>query len=461
MPRPGWQAPRVTVSGRVLPWLLLVGLLVRVAALPLPGTLDVSVWKIWAFDASFTGVTGIYGVGGDPPERAVLRYDGRSTTVDYPPMALHVLAWTGHAYRALWPAFINGPRLTAAVKLPSLLADVALATCLYLCLARHGRLKALRSLMGYWWSPAVILNGAVLGYLDPLCAWPAVAAFLLADRGVWLAAGLVAAVATLTKVQAAVPLVALAAWALESGPAAIRRLSAGALIAAAVLLVPFVAAGAWPNLVQAVGSLAHHDMVSGNACNLWWLYTWIFRALYDLDLGVWGAFTQPVRILALSTVQELGHLSPKPLATALAGAAMAWALWRARRHRRAESFAPREPSMDLAMAAALAAFLVHAYFTLAPAVHENHLYLAVPFSIVAGFALLPYSRVALVLGIIQALNLFVFYGISDGIGWLPPRSATIVDTSVVLAAANVVAFGWHARLFAKLTQVRQHGVADA
>lgn len=40
--------------------------LVRLAVLPLPGTEDVGVWKVWSFAAT-TDLTGMYGIGGDPP----------------------------------------------------------------------------------------------------------------------------------------------------------------------------------------------------------------------------------------------------------------------------------------------------------------------------------------------------------------------------------------------------------
>ena len=45
-----------------------VVLLVRLAALRLPGTEDTWTWKIWMFAAS-SAVTTVYGVGGDPPEK--------------------------------------------------------------------------------------------------------------------------------------------------------------------------------------------------------------------------------------------------------------------------------------------------------------------------------------------------------------------------------------------------------
>ena len=103
---------------------LLLGLFVRIAALPLPGTEDVGTWKIWAFGAS-RNVTHVYGVGGDPPVRGVVKWQTLETTVDYPPAALYELGLVGLAYRRIDPAFADTPALTVAIKLPGLICGIA------------------------------------------------------------------------------------------------------------------------------------------------------------------------------------------------------------------------------------------------------------------------------------------------------------------------------------------------
>jgi len=253
--------------------------------------------------------------------------------------------------------------------------------------------------------------------------------------------------ATLVKAQGALPLVALAVSAACAGWRPAARVVTGAVLVAAVALAPIVLAGGWPNFLISMASLTHHNMVSGNAANPWWIYTWIFRAYYDLDQGVWAAFTQPVRILGLTTVEELGHASPKPLGMILSATAIVWACWRVARAQVAqEDRAARWP-----LAAALGAFIVHAYFMWTVPVHENHLYLAVPLAGLAAVALVPYRRLAWAIGVQQALNLFLFYGISEGLGWLPPRGLTGVDTTVVLAWLSLGVFAWHARVLARVT----------
>lgn len=437
----------MAAPARSLVLLFGLGLTLRLLALPLPGTLDTSIWKIWAFSAANDSPARLYGVGGSPPERRRLGYDGRFTTVDYPPLTLDVLAVVGRVYQRCRPSFPDGPALTVAVKIPSLLADLALACGVFLFARRRHPSEAGRTVRAYWLSPAVLLNGAALGYLDPLCALPATAAFMAAAGGWWWAAGALGAAAALVKAQGAVPMVAVVVWAMCSGWRSAARLVTGAILVGVVGLAPVVLAGGWPNFLISMASLTRHNMVSGNATNPWWIYTWVFRAYYDLDQGAWAAFTQPVRVLGLNTVAELGHLSPKPLGLLLTAGSIAWAVWRvARVYVTHENDDVRWP-----LAAALGAFIVHAYYMWTVPVHENHLYLAVPLALVAAIALGPYRRLAWAIGVQQALNLFLFYGISEGIGWLPPRDLTVVDTTVVLAALSLGVFAWHVRVLALVT----------
>jgi hypothetical protein len=117
-------------------------------------------------------------------------------------------------------------------------------------------------------------------------------------------------------------------------------------------------------------------------------------------------------------------------------AAFAWCVWTARGVR------------DRFLLAGTGAFLVHAYATLAAQVHENHLFAAIPLLIAPAAARPRLRPVMWTLSVIFALNLNLFYGISEYIeGWAVPRTLTIIDLSVVLAAVNCAALVWHARVF--------------
>ncbi|MEO8076221.1 MAG: hypothetical protein ABI818_07830 [Acidobacteriota bacterium] len=405
--------------------------------MPLEGTEDVLVWKTWSYGALAQGVTRLYGVGGQPTERGLVRWGERYTTVDYPPIALAELAAAGAMYRAVSPTFANTRWLTVAVKLPALLAEMALAFLLWRAIGRrYGSSAGQWACLAFWANPAMILAGPVLGYLDPLMALPAVSAIVAASSGFPALSGALLATACLTKAQAVfvAPVVALAIW--NAGAAGrARRASigmAGAAAVSAVTLLPYVVVGAWRNLLQGVGSLLRHDMLSADAANIWWLYTYVMRAMYAVkDLGVWGAWTMKLRILGISTIVKLGYPNPRLLATLAVCGAAAWALWRARR------------SSDTSAMLACAAFIVHAYFVLGVQVHENHLYLAIPL-LAAAAAARPRLR-PLVIGasLVFALNLYLFFGFGRGLP-LPPRNLTIIDSTVLVALANCALLVWHA-----------------
>jgi hypothetical protein len=410
--------------------------------LPLDGTEDVFVWKTWSYGALNQGVTQLYGVGGSPPTRGQVRWGDRVTTVDYPPMALYELAVAGAAYRLFVPSFRNTRWLNVAMKLLPLVAEMALALLLWrIVRRRYGDAASSWATIAFWANPAMILAGPLLGYLDPLMALPALGAVVAVASGWPCTAGALLAIACLTKVQAVfiAPVVALAAWTMGRTRSLSATIAGGVAVAAAVV-APFAFAGAWRNLLQGVGSLLRHDMLSGDAANLWWIVTYVMRAAYAVhDLGTWGAWTMTVRILGVSRVVALGYTNPRPIAAVIVLAAALWALWRVRRAR------------DLAVLLACAAFIVHAYFVLGVQVHENHLYLAVPLLAAAAGAQRELRPVFYGVSAVFALNLFLFFGVGRGFP-LPPRNATVVDTTVLLALVNCALLIVHARRFAGLAR---------
>jgi hypothetical protein len=424
---------------------LLAALLLRAAALPLPGTGDVTVWKIWSHHGSGRGVAQMYGVGGSPPERRVLEFAGTQTVVDYPPLALYELGAAGDLYW-LWShrRFPNSDTLIVFVKLPAMAAEAALVWLLFVVVRRRFSLSTARwAAACYLLNPAAILDASALGYLDPQFVLPAIASLVAAAAGLAPVSGALAASAVLTKAQAifVLPAIALGLW--NSGPPAqrfSRLLAAGAaaLVIAGVVVEPVVLAGGWPNLVQAVGRLAHHDMLSANACNAWWLAGWATRIQHSVhDMGVWNALTAPARILTISRAMEVGMPNPRVIGALLTIAAAAWALWTARSAR------------DVTLLAATGAFIVHAYATLGAQVHENHLFAAVPLLVLASAGRRALRPVCAAVTAIVALNLNLFYGISEGVGYALPRALTIVDATVVLAVLNCAALVWHAAVFSR------------
>jgi hypothetical protein len=430
---------------------IVLGFAIRAVALPLPGTHDVAVWKIWSYGASHDRIGRLYGVGGTPPERRVVTMHGAGTTVDYPPLALAELGAAGRVYRWLNRGdYPDGTALIVALKIPLLIADTAMLALLAFGLVPLvGATRARRGALAYWLNPAILLDGAFLGYLDPLFIAPACASFVAVALGAPFIAGALAAAACLTKPQAIllIPAVAFAAWCTPRVPQgltphasrhALARAAAGGAVTLAAGISPVLIAGALPNFLQAMGRLGQHDMLSANACNVWWIVGYVLRAYYSMhDMGAWAAFTAPAKILGISRVVELGYPNPRTIGLILAGASTAWAVWTARRRR------------DIWIAVALAAFVTHAYATLAAQVHENHLFAAVP---LLGLAAVGRPRLVPAFALVSAifaLNLNLFYGISEDIGYALPRTATVIDATVLLAAVNCGALAWHAAVFSR------------
>jgi hypothetical protein len=419
--------------------LLIAGLIARLACLRFAGTGDVEVWKTWSYGASERIAT-MYGVGGQPPERGVVVWGSRRMTVDYPPGALYGLAIVGRAYRAIDPAFTGGVALTVLVKLSILVADVVLCWSLWRLMRRYSPAAGRCAVLLYWLNPAAMLDGAVLGYLDPWFGALVIAALAAIDRAAFAQAGVALGLAVMTKLQAifAIPVFALMlvhrggpGWLHAAGSAGV---AAGATMA--VLLAPFAWVGALANVRQGVGSLLRHDMLSAEAANGWWIVTWLLRASYAVaDFGAWAAWTMRLRIIGISRVTALGYPNPRPIAAVAAGAVILWAFWRARL---------ASPAIVLA-AGALA---VHAHFVLQVQVHENHLYLAIPL-MAAAAAVLPRLRGPFYLvSAVFFLNLYLFYGFGRDFP-LPSRAFTIVDATVVLSFVNLGALVWHARRFSQ------------
>jgi hypothetical protein len=416
-----------------------------VAALPLPGTGDVVPFKIWSHAASTSGVAQMYGVGGTPPERRLHAWGGWEATVNYPPVALYELALVGLVYGTAFPGFPDSAVLTAGVKLLPLAAEAAIACLLFWAVRRQrpaAPAAARFAALAFWLNPAAIVATPVLGYVDALFALPALGALIAAVFGsAWLSGGLLA-VAVLTKPQAILlaPAVGLALVNRaslrfrRSGLKATLLAAAGAVLASAIVLAPVLRAGAWPNFAQAMLSFGRHDLLSGQAANAWWIVTYLMRAAYAVaDMGAAEAFLSPVRRpLAITRVIELGYPNPRLAATLFTLAVMAWGLWVGRRAR------------DLSTLALVGAWVCYVYFVCALQVHENHFYMIVPLLSLTAAARPEWRALFWLLSAGFALNLNLFYGFGDRVGFALPRTLTGIDATVWLSAANVAALAWFA-----------------
>jgi hypothetical protein len=285
----------------------------------------------------------------------------------------------------------------------------------------------------YWLNPAVLMI-TTLGYFDPFLALPAVAALVAASYGrPWFAGALLSA-AVLTKPQGVLiaPAVALALW--NSGEDARARLAAAAAAAGlttAIVVAPMVAAGTAWYMVRSVAVLAGHDMLSALAFNAWWVVGYLLEATAMRGHG-WRAmlFAHPGVFTHADALARGFYPHPRIVGTLMLGAAAGWALTTAFRAR------------DLALHAALAAFLVDAYFTLSVQVHENHFVLVVPLLVLAAALRRRFAPVLAALSVSFALNLYLTMG-WHGEGPIDAAIAiTGVDATLLLALANCGLCGW-------------------
>lgn len=436
-----------SVSKTVLA-LLLAGAIVRALLLPLPGTPDVQTQKLWSFGAAYD-LAGVYGVGGHPPERRFIKWQGIAGAVDYPPLALWELGWVGRLYRFFDLTYSNTSLLTMFIKIPGILAELAFVGIML----RWGKLfvgsaGAVWAALAFWLTPAVWYVDEAVGYVDAQGAVPAAFAVVAAVRNRPLLAGALLAVGALTKPQCVYLLPVVAAIVIARNRRNLLRglaaASAGGVGVTAIVMAPFIFRGSVPNVVQGVGRLLRHDMLSAQGANIGWIVTWALRVKYAVEeMGMHAALALKIRILTMERVMELGYVNPRWIAMPIVFAAIGWAAWRALRN------------PTVAVACALAGWSVYAYVIFGTAVHENHFYPAIPLFAIAAATVRSMRPIFWATTSLFALNIYLFYGLGDGGPPIIDRGWTFIDLTVWLSVVNIALFTWCTILIVRLTRASQ------
>ncbi|HJZ74574.1 MAG TPA: hypothetical protein VKE51_22710 [Vicinamibacterales bacterium] len=429
------MTPRIAAAAFAVA--LLAGAALRLSILPIRvADIDAS-WRAWSYHAATGGAANVYG-----PRGHTVRFGDIDVPVVYPPLAIDELGIVGRIYAWLTHGrFPDDDRLTMAIKGTIVLFEAALTALLYAAVRRVGNPAAARlSAAAYWINPAVLVT-ASLGYLDALAALPATAAVIAASAGRPVVAGGLLAAAVMTKPQGlfAAPVVALALWNAgdRRGAAPLAWAVCAAAAVAAALCAPLVAAGTLPDMLRSVAVLAGHDMLSALAFNLWWIVSYLFAAASAAGGGVRAALATQPAIVTHAYVIERGFPHPRIVAIAMLLPIVAWSCYRAR------------GAADLALHAALAAFIVVSYFMVSVQVHENHFALAIPFLTLAAALRPEFAAVFVALSVTFALNVGLVYG------WAGHAPATTmlpvahVDATVLIALVNCVLFVWFAAVFAR------------
>jgi len=409
----------------------LLGGWVRLYFLPSAGSWDVEYWKAWMTRAADHGVTRVYGdPDATPPghffdhlwgREPLFRIDhrGRNFAVDYPPLAMALWRWSLPFVQSLEPAYDRGEVENAAVKLPSVLGDVA-ATLLLLYVFRDRRGWWLAAL--YWALPVSWLNSAVLGFLDGAYAPLAVGSLVAAARGRPGWAGMLLASGALIKPQGllVLPVVIVALY--RKRASLLRGALFGFGVVAAAL-VPYALVGTVEEAVTHVFRIIFQERLSGGYANVWWIVGHVTNG---------DPLAGPVAYARIDSLD----VPIRPVAYGLFAACMAWFCYRTK---------------SAVLAGSLAIFT---YGMLALGVHQNH-----PHSMFLAFAAAGlFSRrlqfAAGILSLTYVLNMLCLSGlgrfyslrymsIMPAVSWFQDlRMSLGFDMTLALALVNVSVFVW-------------------
>ena len=224
--------------------------------------------------------------------------------------------------------------------------------------------------------------------------------------GLALAAGALTAVACLTKPQAIFVLPvsrSRCGMGVERARGVVRRGGKAAAVSGAALLLTSRQARLGISCRASARCSARHAVRGRRQLHGGWSPTLCAPSYAAGELGAWAAWTMTLRILGMSGDRRSGIRIPRPIAFIAVD-----------RRRTAWASGARAVPPDLALLAAACAFIVHAYFLLGVAVHENHLYLAVPLLALAAAAPPRFRPDACSASVVFALNLYLFVGLGRG-----------------------------------------------
>jgi Gpi18-like mannosyltransferase len=290
-------------------WIVLgLALIIRLAVLPIPNTDNDTAFQTWSRVITMDGIYTIYDVY-DPAVKV-------DRECQYPPMYLYVLWASGKVYQHFFsPLFVQESILFLIIlRLPLVLADLALAILIFMMLRRwSGARAALVAFAVYALAPAMILDSTIVTQIDSVQILLMVGTILLLVSGKDTMAVVCLAVAVLTKLQAVilVPLVLFTVaqrghW---------RSLVRGAAISAGIFLLlalPFILHGRIYQLFRVLLTpVGTAPFLSLNAFNVWWLIS-----------GGYG--WQP------DSVALLGFVTPRLIGLALLATAVVFGLYRIR-----------------------------------------------------------------------------------------------------------------------------------
>ncbi len=436
-------------SPKKLLLILVVGLVLRLAFLWMPGTEDMHYFRMWGALALRSGLLNVYTWNDqDTLDAVFLKLHGIEihprTTIptdlgpaagvpDYPPGNILFLELSAGLCKLLQGGVLQaGYLLNACLNLWPLLFSLAATLALWMLALHEGSSRAVAAVAGFWLNPVLILTSPVLGYQDPIFAFFGLLALVTFHRKKFALSALFLALSCLTKPQGifVIPILAAACWA-EGRWHMLWQYSSRLLLFLLVPLLPYIAAGRILTPAAAMFRGAIFPALSAQTTNAWWLVGGMTRAISS---GSFAPLLGEVPMVPQYEFAEWAGFNPLWLSLAALAAFTGINMYFLVRQLRAGNRAA------LFWAAALE---VYGYTMLALFVHENHLYAfcvyAAPLLALSGRRIV---RLYWAVSAIFGLNLLLFDGIGQGLsGWLPAlRNFPGFDLSIALALANLTIF---------------------
>ncbi|MEZ4769948.1 MAG: glycosyltransferase 87 family protein [Caldilineales bacterium] len=362
--------------------LMAAGLALRLALMPRPDPFDADLTTFWLPWMNYAGQHGL----------AQLYLHGEPV-VNYPPFYMVLLTGVGKLYGALVPGFGYTPLQSVLIKLPAVIADLAVGAMLYVAALRVTSDKATNlseastnepesgpgarpagsstALLaaGLWLlNPAVIYVSSFWAQVDAVHTMWMVAALLAALGKRWGWSGLLIGLGLLTKLQAVVilPLLILLAW--WNGWRAVGRWSGGlAAVLAAGGLASLAAGVLAPVLDTYTNAVGFYPALSMNAYNPWFVLQFVSNEFLGRTLYDTARLAGPVTLRWVGMALLAGY-----------GLAILWTLhrrWQPRTAGRSD-WPAAGARLDTFFAAGL---LVFGFFTLATEMHERYVLPALAF----------------------------------------------------------------------------------
>ncbi len=257
------SAPSGNPECCTITWLSIIvvgAILLRVLLLGSPGNgFDLHTNEGWALSGVVYGTPASY-----------VHQDFGTMLPNYPAFSLSLFSGIGRLYALVSPTLDRGPLLRSLIKLPGVVADVAICIMVFFFVRRiGGKQRALAASAIYAVHPAALGNSAIWGQIDSVHSAFMLGFIMMALDKRWFLAGVLLALGLLSKVQTALlgPLVVVLTF---TDFRSLWKLPAGTIAGAMAVLLPFAAGGHLSNALHILSSSVNfYRQTSMNAYNLW------------------------------------------------------------------------------------------------------------------------------------------------------------------------------------------------